>query len=692
MDVSSADGFQKTVEVPMAGGLTPDAVTDLPVQKELTFVITALALDGEVLTKGEKKATLNAGQNSLSVTLAPDPSAVTVKSLGDISSSIELTIDNAAITLLPGKAKFYRVEYTVDQLYERFIHIETNKMQWFWLKVYDENWNPLPAVAQDEALGWSVIRLPQGTGVFHVAVANILASPLYPAGPIEGTLFMRQCVFVKPGGSGTMGYSTDPAPLQTGSVFTGLYTKRAILLQSGVYVASEELKISTNDRFYIIGGFAPDWKTRAGKTEIILDASSSFTSLFNIGESSSPNVFIDNINAGIQGIAFGTGAVTKIGMQIKNGAKVRLMRSNVTGVLDSNPSGFSGQINSHGIQIEDGVLEVFASAISGGNAINPGSSDQVSSTGIVIVATTSVTVKLYTSLVDGGYAVSPNLSGETNGIKSNGASSIFITRCKIYGGTAVGATGAVATGIKTSSQAGLIVMSSMLSGGYAKNTDMTNTYNAQTVALNIADNAYLVIAGNVIDTGIANAIQDARRFINGIVVWGLQSPNTELSGNIFICSAPGIGYGDASAIYSEDSSQFNDGLGNYRLRAVKQNFIAYADNCQPLTNYIVIAGTDNSAAYQLENGYTPVAGGYGNFFEQYALPASFNQNRFSEWISSNTWKVKPAFVSWTSNTSYSVVPSFFSTILTDGSESIFYFDLTGSPRPQNGMWRIGAYE
>lgn len=142
----------------------------------------------------------------------------------------------------------------------------------------------------------------------------------------------------------------------------------------------------------------------------------------------------------------------------------------------------------------------------------------------------------------------------------------------------------------------------------------------------------------------------------------------------------------------------------YKDQAVLlQSGVYVASNDQVSSTGLVIVATtlvivqnirrNGSRCYKRSSdGYAPVAGGYGNFFEQYALPASFNQNRFSEWISGNTWKVKPAFVSWTSNTSYSVVSSFFSTILTDGSEAIFYFNLTGSPRPQNGMWRIGTYE
>ena len=686
VDVTGPDNFQKSAEAQMAPGAINITIDELPIDKELSFVISALDASGNALTKATATAVLQAGQNSLTATLKPDPAIVMPKMLSNITSNVSVLVDST-LTLAPGEYKLFKVEYMADTDTERQLQFDGMVVRWPWVRIYDENWTPLPVIASDEGMGWVVVNLPAGSRTVMVAVANVGPAGVFPIGQVTGQLSLRQSVFIDKNGTGS-GTSQSPAGFDP-LAFNG-YAGKAVFLRAGTYLMNKGINISGFDSHYIYGGFGLDWKTRPGQTELLLAPVATETSAFSIGESSAPKVILDNIRIAVQD--YGS-VFQRTGVTVKNSATLRVYRSSIAGCVAQTPISVGVSLVSTGLMIEGGTVEIYASSIRGGFAgnsyVGPGSTV----CGIMVVASGMYTLHVQSSVIDGGTAVTASGLALTSGIYNESTATsglVLVNRSRVFGGIAQSTSGSVSAyginAMNSSAAEDLIVYNSMVSGGQA----LGDTAGAVTYGLYTTENSSLCVAGNVIDTGRVLGTSGLRK-VTGVYIDGTQNGNTAIVCNVFLSTGDkNLVYDASSAAISETNSNFVGGaLGTVAGNTV---VISQDEGYYNIVNYFYVGATDNSANYGFNRFMLTMGQKYSDVFGNFLVPAANSVfDRFYEWMNGNYWKIQPAFPTFTVNTTVNAVPVFVQTLLPNALPSLL-FDLAGNPRPASGIWKIGAFE
>lgn len=686
--VTGPDNFAKSAEAQMALGAITITIDKLPIDKELSFVISALDASGNALTKATATAVLQAGQNSLTVTLEPDPAKIESRMVSNITSNVSVLVDST-LTLAPDEYKLFKVEYTADTDTERQIQFDGTVVRWPWVGVYDENWTPLPAIASDAGMGWVVVNLPAGSRSVMVAVANVGPAGILPIGQVTGQLSLRQCVFIDKDGTGS-GTLQEPAGFNP--ILFNEYAEKAVFLRAGTYLMNEGINNLSSDSYYIYGGFGMDWKTRPGQTELLLASAATDNSALSIGGSSAPKVILDNIRIAVEG--YGS-VYQRTGVTVKNSATLRVYRSSIAGCVTTTPIKVMATLVSTGLTIEGGTVEIYASTIRGGFTGNEdtyvGSGSRTR--GISIAMSGVYTLHVQSSVIDGGTAVTASGAAVASGISNESAATsglVLINRSRIFGGIAQSTSGSVSAyginAMNSSAAEDLIVYNSMLSGGQA----LGSTAGAETYGLYTKDNKSLCIAGNVIDTGRALGSLGMRK-VTSIYVDGTQTADTAIVCNVFLSTGDEtLAYDASSAAISETNSSFTGGaLGTVAGNTV---VISQDEGYYNIANYYYAGATNNSANYGFGRYLLDSGQKYSDVFGNFLVPAATTFfTRFDEWLNGNYWKVQPAFRAFVVNTTVNAVPVFVQTLLPAVSPSLL-FDLAGNPRPASGFWKIGAFE
>jgi hypothetical protein len=238
--VEDSEGRRTRKTADYASGATV-TVENLPSDEALQVEVAALNASGAVLTVWTGTVTLGTGTNAVAATLAPESGAVsTPPSVEWGGNAVDLATD---VELPEGGALFMSLPLGSSAGGQYQIVFDTGKARWAWMRAYTADWEPLPVVCADEAQGWFVMDVPAGSGAVNIALANCVASPGYPSGPLAGTIQARPAVFVTPGAGGA-GTSASPAgTLTTVTDGRSAFISGGALTLSGAYTISGDVRL-----------------------------------------------------------------------------------------------------------------------------------------------------------------------------------------------------------------------------------------------------------------------------------------------------------------------------------------------------------------------------------------------------------------------------------------------------------------
>lgn len=669
------DGITIESLTPYTGITTSASLLNLPVDKEIIVNAEAVDANGNILTSWSSPVTLHAGVNTIQAKLKPKTEAIQTTGTDKLALS--------ELSLKSGRAIFQSINFsaleTPEARNEFQIIANSFSFRSFWISVYDSNWDLVPSVCSDLDNGWTVINVPKGGASYYVAIAT-------PNGERTGTLQARRTQFFSTGfqggAAGNSGTSINPK--------IDFYTAP----ESGFSYFIRETKTTGFEGsldwptdLHIYGGFSEgDWKIRNPETyKTKLTALTE--SAINVG--STAQGLIDGMEVHARnyvGSTYGHMAIdlaTTYPFVIKD--------SSIFGPASGGSYAMT-DFMATGIKIEAGTPQIVNTYVDAGIG--------ATGSGAAGIRITGGRPFIYKSKIYGGYSsiATGNSAAKGYGIALNigtsESASAIIAACSIYGGTmandGIGETlsSAIYSLAPTANTNPVLIVNSIISGGYAKTTSTSLTLPSHSYGIYASNTTgkTLVAANNIIHSGKSySAVLNTN--IEGKYAVCSSVGNITLSGNILLMdnSTTFMPIYDKAAFVNELTTTGITLDGNSALGSTPAPTSVYLKN---LNNYETLL---NYTSTNYKNNFTDLALNPATLFTKYDYSQiTASSSDFSIWLQNTNALPKAGMQTIFEGANNPLTESYISA--TDiGNYPELVLDFNGKQRPV-GNWSRGASE